>query len=115
MGEGRGALIFGSGVAPIITPRSLGRQARNVKKPAHRDKKQAVHVKKEAFPSPPGHVPFGIPFMPEVKMSVRKAVSLVMSLAIVGLAACADVAGPQPEGFCTVVGGSGTCVATSQK
>jgi len=96
-------------------PGALGRQPDCVKKTTHSDKKQAVHVKKEAYRRRPGHVPLGIPFLPEVKMSVRKAVSLVMSLALAGLAACADVTGPQQEGFCQVVGGSGTCVSVSAK
>jgi len=56
----------------------------------------------------------GFPFQLEAQMSVRKAVSLLVSLSIFGLAACADVTGPQPEGFCTVVGGSGTCVTASK-
>lgn len=108
-------MIIGSKVAPIIMPCAFRRQPPCVKKPAYSDKKQAVHVKKEAFPSQPRHVALGIPFLPEVKMSVRKAVSLVMSIALVGLAACADVTGPQQEGFCTVVSGSGTCISVSAK
>jgi len=40
----------------------------------------------------------------------RKPLSLLVLLSLAALAACSDVTGPQPEGFCGVTGGPGTCV-----
>jgi hypothetical protein len=51
----------------------------------------------------------GIPFTVEVHMS-RKPLSLGILIALVFLAACSDVTGPQNEGFCPITGGSGDCV-----
>jgi hypothetical protein len=40
-------------------------------------------------------------------MSLRKPLSLVALLALA--AACSDITGPQPNGFCPITGGPGTC------
>jgi hypothetical protein len=40
----------------------------------------------------------------------RKPLSLGILIALVFLAACSDVTGPQNEGFCPITGGSGDCV-----
>ena len=42
-------------------------------------------------------------------MSLRKPLSLVALLALAALAACSDITGPQPSGFCPITGGPGTC------
>jgi hypothetical protein len=42
-------------------------------------------------------------------MSRLRLVSLLSTLALLGLAACSDVTGPTKTGFCPITGGSGTC------
>jgi hypothetical protein len=80
------------------------------------DKKPTVHVKKQAFDNPKGRVPWAQP-KPGVQMSLRKPLSLVALLAVAALAACSDITGPQPSGWCPITGSSGTCEGgvTAQK
>jgi hypothetical protein len=55
----------------------------------------------------------GLPFSPEVPMSVRKPLSLVALLCLAALAACSDISGPEQEGFCPITGSDGTCQTMS--
>lgn len=43
-------------------------------------------------------------------MSRSKAFSLVAVAAILALAACSEVTGPETSGFCPIGGGPGTCM-----
>ncbi len=56
----------------------------------------------------------GFPFSSEVAMSLRKPLSLLAIASLAILAACSEVTGPQPDGFCTVTGGPGTCVTAAK-
>ncbi len=43
-------------------------------------------------------------------MSVKKAISLAALVSVAVLSACSDITGPtQPNGFCPITGGPGTC------
>ena len=42
-------------------------------------------------------------------MSPRKPLSFLAIFALVALAACSDVTGPQQPGWCPITGGTGTC------
>lgn len=102
-----------AGEPPIITHCTAVRQTPFDKKPTHLDKKSAVDVKKEAFYPFLRHVAFGIPIT-ETNMSLRKPLILAAILALASLAACSDVTGPQPTGFCGITGGPGTCVSANK-
>ena len=44
----------------------------------------------------------------------RKPLSVIGVLSLALLAACADVTGPDTDGFCSISGGPGTCVTSSK-
>ncbi len=47
-------------------------------------------------------------------MSFRKSLSVIALVSIAMLTACSDVTGPtQPNGFCPITGGPGTCAGSS--
>ena len=47
-------------------------------------------------------------------MSLRKPLPIIALLSLAALAACADVTGPESDGFCAITGGPGTCMTTQK-
>jgi len=46
----------------------------------------------------------------ELQMFRIKLISLFAVAALLSLAACSDISGPEPTDFCPIGGGPGTCV-----
>ena len=42
-------------------------------------------------------------------MLLKKTFSLIAMVSLALLAACSDVTGPKPDGFCPITGGPGVC------
>ena len=44
----------------------------------------------------------------------RKALSVFVFISLAALTACSDITSPETPGFCSINGGSGTCVAANK-
>ena len=72
------------------------------------DKKMALCAKKWPCKAVQARYHSGSP-KPGVSMLLKKTFSLIAMVSLALLAACSDVTGPKPSGFCPITGGPGVC------